>query len=156
MFPHGAPLHMGTSELLDVASFISPYNSLDTKECAPHEDWSGRAASCDGYEPVHCPVPKAGLPIPLLFEERSYGRLECGNHVIVPCFLTGPNRHKSCVQKVQRGEENLQMSVSCCILTTGPGGMNSVDAIVSRIAEAVDLGTQRFALSSLVTTGAHT
>lgn len=79
------------------------------KVYAPNEDWSSRAASCDGYETVHCPVPKAGLSIPLLFEERSDRRLQCGNDMIVPRFLTGPDRHKGCVQKVQSGEENLQM-----------------------------------------------
>lgn len=43
----------------------------------------------------------------MFLEERSDGRLQGGDNVIVSRFLAAPYRNKRRVQKVQGGEENL-------------------------------------------------
>ncbi len=77
------------------------------RQHAPHENRSSCPAPRDGHKPVHCPVPKPGLPISLFLEERGHGRFQGGDDVIVSRFLAAPYRNEGCVQKVQGGEENL-------------------------------------------------
>lgn len=75
---------------------------------SPHEGRSSRATPGHRHQPVHRAVPKAGLAIPKLVEQRCHGRLQRGDDVVVSCFLASPYRYQYRVQEVESGQKNLR------------------------------------------------
>lgn len=73
----------------------------------PNENRPSRATPRDRYEPVHCPVSKAGLTVSKFVEQRGDGRLKRGNDMVVPRVLASLDRQQSCVQEVKRGQKDL-------------------------------------------------
>lgn len=81
---------------------------------SPDKGRSSRATPGNRHEPVHRAVPKAGLTIPKLVEQRCHRRLERGDDVVVSCFLASPYRHQYRVQEVESGQKNLRKKKKRC------------------------------------------